>query len=205
LSCIKLFFHASTYPTYFGTLAYNSIIFKCVLWAMLYENLNKIYYYYYYYICNWTSNCRPILKSIPEEFRAQEVKELKLVESLPMGRVLGMSWDPEEDQFIWKCNLNKVPQEVVSGEKIPTKREILGLFMSVYDPLGFLGYLTIKAKIILQEIWRSGIGWDDDIAGSTYEKWTEWLNELNNFKHEDPEKLLATFEAGWSQSTSCLL
>jgi hypothetical protein len=50
--------------------------------------------------------------------------------------------------------------------------------MSVYDPLGFLGYLTIKAKIILQEIWRSGIGWDDEIANSTHEKWTAWLKEL---------------------------
>jgi hypothetical protein len=52
--------------------------------------------------------------------------------------------------------------------------------MSVYDPLGFLGYLTIEAKIILQEIWRSGIGWDDEIAGSTHEKWTAWLNELKS-------------------------
>jgi hypothetical protein len=68
-----------------------------------------------FYICNWTSNCRKILESIPVEFRAQEVKELKLAESLPTGRVLGMSWDPEEDQFIWKCNFNKVPEEVISG------------------------------------------------------------------------------------------
>jgi hypothetical protein len=61
-----------------------------------------------FYICNWTSNCRPILESIPEEFPAQEVKELKLAETLPTGRVLRMSWDPEEHQFIWKCNFNKV-------------------------------------------------------------------------------------------------
>jgi hypothetical protein len=120
------------------------------------------------------------------------VKELKLAENLPTERVLGMFWDPEEDQFIWKCNFNKVPKDVVCGEKIPTKREILGLVMYtmssnsnvfvllVYDPLGFLGYLTIKAKNTLQEIWRSGIGWDDEIAGSTYEKLTASLNELKS-------------------------
>jgi hypothetical protein len=83
---------------------------------------------------------------------------LKLSEDLPTGRVLGLSWDPEEDVFILKYNFNKVPSEVVTGEKIPTKREILGLVMSVYDPLVFLGYLTVKAKIILQDIWRSGVG-----------------------------------------------
>jgi hypothetical protein len=66
----------------------------------------------------------------------------------------------------------------VTGEKIPTKREILGLVMSVYDPLGFLGYLTVKAKIILQDIWRSGVGWDDEVVGPILEKWKMWLSEL---------------------------
>jgi hypothetical protein len=97
-----------------------------------------------FYICNWTSNCRPILESIPEEFRAQEVKnsswrKLYLREEY-WG--LGMSWDSEKDQFIWKCNFNKVSEDLISGQKIPEKREILGLVMSVYDPLGFLGYLS---------------------------------------------------------------
>jgi hypothetical protein len=105
-----------------------------------------------FYICNWTSNCREVLGSLTEEFRANDVKELKLCEDLPTGRVLGLSWDPEADVFIWKYNFNKVPSGVVTGEKIPTKREILGLMMSAYDPLGFLEYLTVKAKIILQDI-----------------------------------------------------
>jgi hypothetical protein len=43
-----------------------------------------------FHICNWTSNSRQILESIPEEFRAQEFKELKLSEDLPIIRVLGL-------------------------------------------------------------------------------------------------------------------
>jgi hypothetical protein len=61
-----------------------------------------------FHICNWTSNCRELLKSLREEFRANDVKELKLSEDLPTGRVLGLSWDPEEDVFVWKYNFNKV-------------------------------------------------------------------------------------------------
>jgi hypothetical protein len=71
-----------------------------------------------FYICNWTSICRQILESIPDEFRAQEVEELKFAEILPTGSVLGMSLDPEEDQFIWRCNFNKVPEDVILGKKI---------------------------------------------------------------------------------------
>jgi hypothetical protein len=40
--------------------------------------------------------------------------------------------------------------------------------------------ILVKAKIILQEIWRSGIGWDDEIASSTHEKWNAWLIELKS-------------------------
>jgi hypothetical protein len=73
-----------------------------------------------------------LLESLPEEFRANDVKELKLSEDLPTGRVLGLSWDLEEDVFIWKYNYNKVPSGFLTGEKIPTKREILGLVMSCH-------------------------------------------------------------------------
>jgi hypothetical protein len=86
----------------------------------------------------------------------------------------------EVEVSTWKLNFNRVSNEVITGQKNPTKREILGLVMSVYDPLGFLGCLTIKAKIVLQEIWRSGIGWDDEVTGPILEKWGSWIVELKN-------------------------
>lgn len=60
----------------------------------------------------------------------------------------------------------------------PTKRQILRLVMSVYDPLGFLGHLIVKAKILLQDVWRTELGWDDEVTDSIYERWTSWTTEL---------------------------
>ncbi|KAL0803272.1 hypothetical protein ABMA28_017250 [Loxostege sticticalis] len=52
--------------------------------------------------------------------------------------------------------------------------------MSVFDPLGFLLYVTVKARILLQDIWRSKIGGDDEIEASHFAAWQTWLTELDS-------------------------
>ncbi|XP_039762487.1 uncharacterized protein LOC120635535 [Pararge aegeria] len=70
-----------------------------------------------------------------------------------------------------------IPTNIVAGEKIPTKREMLRV-MSIFDVFGFLSPFTIRGKIILQETWQSGIGWDESLTDELYIKWTEWLKSL---------------------------
>ena len=130
-------------------------------------------------ICNWMGNCKEILQRVPVEQRASSTKDLSPNSELPAGKVLGLWWNPEEDEFTWKLTFNRVKPEVVNGSEVPTKRDVLKLVMSLFDPLGFLSLFTIKAKILLQEIWRSGIGWDDQIPQLLHEKWKNWLNELS--------------------------
>ena len=45
-----------------------------------------------------------------------------------------------------------------------TKRLMLRLVMSVFDPLGFLMPFTILFQALLQDIWQAGLGWDDELA-----------------------------------------
>lgn len=52
--------------------------------------------------------------------------------------------------------------------------------MSIYDPQGFLSFYTIRIKILLQDIWRSGINWDDTIPEEFACPWKQWLSI---FKH----------------------
>ena len=131
-------------------------------------------------ICNWTSNSAEVLKSIPSEKLSKDVSGLDLEKSdLPNGRVLGLWWNPQEDYFSYRLNFHKVPKEIVSGKKRPTKRQILKLMMSVFDPLGFLAHLLVKAKIIMQDVWRAELGWDDEVTDSIYQRWINWINELH--------------------------
>ena len=64
-------------------------------------------------------------------------------------------------------------------EIVPSKRRILSLISSIYDPVGFLQPLTVKLKLLFQSICRSGISWDNPIGELVYKK---WLNIVENFK-----------------------
>ncbi|GBP20090.1 hypothetical protein EVAR_13862_1 [Eumeta japonica] len=50
--------------------------------------------------------------------------------------------------------------------------------MSIFDPLGLLCPVTIKGKILMQRIWRSGIGWDDVLLERDYARWVDYLDEV---------------------------
>ena len=43
-----------------------------------------------------------------------------------------------------------------------TKRKILSLVSSIYDPLGWVSPLTVRGKI-LQTLWKEKIGWDQTL------------------------------------------
>ncbi|XP_017491967.1 PREDICTED: uncharacterized protein LOC108380109, partial [Rhagoletis zephyria] len=50
--------------------------------------------------------------------------------------------------------------------------------MSIFDPLGFLAHYTIGLKILLQEVWRSCIGWDKPLPEQLYKQWCLWKTLL---------------------------
>lgn len=91
-------------------------------------------------IRNFISNSKEIMNFIPEHLRA-ESNCLNLTDDIQ--RVLGLLWKTEEDIFIFTTNYSKIKNDIISDEKIPTKREALKLIMSTYNPLGFITSITI--------------------------------------------------------------
>ena len=69
------------------------------------------------------------------------------------------------------------------GKKIPSKRETLSVIMSVFDPLGFIAPFTIQARILMQNVWRSGIQWDKKFIEKDFEFWKVWISELKNVEN----------------------
>lgn len=126
---------------------------------------------------NWISNSKSVLDTIPEGLVSNDVKNLKIDDTY-VERVLGLFWNPVDDSFTFSVSFKKVDADIVNGNRTPTKRQVLQVLMSVFDPLQFLGPIIIKGKILLQDIWRSGIDWDDIIGESLQEKWLVWLREV---------------------------
>jgi len=81
-------------------------------------------------------------------------------------RVLGLIWNPNSDTLSFNLKFHKIDPNVVLGKKRPTKRDVLGTVMSIFDPLGFISHFTIQGRIFLQSIWKSGLGWDDELMES---------------------------------------
>lgn len=123
----------------------------------------------------WVSNRRKVLDSIPKSELAAEMKSLDLDHGkLPLERALGLNWCVESDTFRFKINIKDRPF---------TRRGLLSVIGSVYDPLGILAPAVLPAKIILQELCRLKIGWDDDLPEHIKRRWTDWLTSLPALEH----------------------
>lgn len=115
-----------------------------------------------------------VLSAIPEKERESKVKDLDLDHDvLPLERALGVQWSAESDSFQFK---------VVVRERPFTRRGILSVVSSIYDPLGFLSPVILSAKIILQDLCRKEIGWDDVIPEEYIQRWRKWLDDLHHLE-----------------------
>lgn len=91
-------------------------------------------------------------------------------------RILGMHCMPNPDIFIFVLKFHKVPQDVLEKKRIPTKRELLCITMSVFEPFGFVADFMISIKLLMQEV---GIGWDQKQSDNINVKFKNWLDNLN--------------------------
>ena len=62
-------------------------------------------------------------------------------------------------------------------ERPCTRRGILSIVSSIYDPLGMAAPFILPAKLLLlQDLFRKGLGWDDEIPSSYLSRWRVWLS-----------------------------
>ncbi|XP_055645563.1 uncharacterized protein LOC129782290 [Toxorhynchites rutilus septentrionalis] len=122
-------------------------------------------------IRNWLSNSPKVTECIGER------TEKNLNIEMATEKVLGMWWNTATDAFTFRIS-SKHDADLLSGARMPTKREVLRTLMAVYDPMGLIANYLMYLKILLQEIWRSGCDWDEQISGKHAEKWRVWIEVL---------------------------
>lgn len=118
----------------------------------------------------FVSNSKDVLETIPPTERSQNLHEVTIAEnSMQLERALGVLWCVETDTFRFTMS---VP------DRAPTRRGVLSIIASVYDPLGFLAPFVVVGKGILQELCRRKIGWDDEIPTDVTPNWMKWVSGL---------------------------
>jgi hypothetical protein len=87
------------------------------------------------------------------------------------SKTLGLLWDTNRDCFRYSSHLR--------ATKKVTKRSILSISSQIFDPLGLLSPVTVKAKMLMQELWSLKLGWDESVPTVLHSTWNEWRQELH--------------------------
>ena len=129
-------------------------------------------------LTKWYSNDREVIASVPDSERAKTVVNLEL-EKLPTQSALGLRWNIEEDKFVWEVSERLAN---ASQNNPVTRRGILSMVYSLFDPLGFIAPYTMKAKLLLQMLSRKKIGWDDALEENERDQWKRWLDDVKKLE-----------------------
>ena len=99
-------------------------------------------------------------------------------EPLPdMETVLGLVWNVLEDTV----NVN--------GDRIKckanaacTKRGVYSSMAQIFDPIGLLSPYVFSCKLLVRDLWKRGLNWDDQLPTELSERWDCWRSELDLLK-----------------------
>ncbi|XP_062538796.1 uncharacterized protein LOC134207091 [Armigeres subalbatus] len=128
-------------------------------------------------IRNWLSNSSYVLTRVGEQ-PTEMMEKVWIDRSDAYEHVLGMVWKPEPDVFVFQGVFREEIQALLSDGAVPTKREVLRTVMSIFDPIGLVAIFVIHGKVLVQHIWRSGLGWDERIGDTLLEQWKRWVKLL---------------------------
>ena len=123
-----------------------------------------------FHLTKWICNNHEVLDVIPQSEMASQLRNLSLdIEALPIERALGLEWNVEGDCFQFNISQKDKPR---------TRRGILSMVFSIFDPLGFVAPFVLSTKVILQRLCKKVLGWDEIIPEEDLFEWQKWLAEL---------------------------
>ena len=119
-------------------------------------------------LTKWTSNSPEVVSKVPYSDRSKKAQE-RVLDALTEDRALGVCWRVHEDHLSFQVQRMDQPL---------TKRGILSMLSSVYDPLGLASPFVLKARRNVQNLCRTKIGWDEPIPEMEREQWIQWVSGL---------------------------
>lgn len=143
----------------------------------LVDNLRQLLLTCGFELRQWASNKPEVIQHLPPDARSSNSalwlsqKSTDLLEG-----TLGLLWNCLSDSFSYK------PSQIECFE--PTLRNVYKVLASQYDPIGYLIPFTTRAKVLVQDLWKTNLTWDDPITSeSLLSRWQTWLQELQGLNH----------------------
>ena len=92
-------------------------------------------------------------------------------------KVLGLNWHTEKDTINTKIHIPAIKESY-------TKRELVSEISKSFDPYGMYLPITITGKLLIQDVWKAKIGWDQNIPIEILNKWLKYIGDLKNLETE---------------------
>ena len=140
----------------------------------------------------WMCTDHHVMETVPKNIRSGSTRTFIHTDHLPQERALGLAWDLEADGFRF---------EVQQLRKPVTRRGILSEVSSIFDPLGLVAPVILPGKLLLQELCRDDLKWDDSPSQSQAARWRRWVSSLDALKFTTiPRHYAAGLTAGVSEA-----
>ena len=103
-----------------------------------------------------------VLQSIHNEDRRKNISDEPLTfGKIPEDKALGVKWNINKDTLRFQTEM---------AENASTRRGLLSMLTSIYDPLGLGAPFLLKGRLTIQQFCRDRPGWDEPIdEKSSYE------------------------------------
>ena len=155
-----------------------TIIYKKIHLSVATDIVNNLYVHY---VDNILTGCAIELKAIDYYFKArsilsqakfnlrswasnsEQVQQIAqrddVADKSDVTKVLGLLWYTPSDAI-------SLASRISEDESLITKHAILQTSSTIFDPLGLITPITIQAKTLLQELWKSHVDWDEPLDES---------------------------------------
>ena len=119
----------------------------------------------------WRSNSSKVLASVLEKLRVQTDLNINFSPA-EYGKALGHRWNSTKDTLSASVAPLRPPS-------LATKRAVCSAIAKTYDVMGWYAPAVLPAKLLLQNLWRLELSWDDELPDHFQQKWKAWAEQLH--------------------------
>lgn len=136
------------------------------------RQLQQVMAKYGFYLRKWCANHTQLLRNIPND--DQEVSLDFSTDKTDYTKTLGLVWLPKDDLLKIKVNIQPI--------KTVTKRTVTSDLARIFDPLGILSPVVVKAKMFIQELWTLNLSWDEAVPLEFDSRWRSFRSNLKELE-----------------------
>ena len=126
----------------------------------------------------WRSSNQEVKEDSREKkTTGEEVVGMSLTKEPENTKVLGLKWSQEKDTLTMQ--LARKNNMVLKPVK---KRKMFSKVSEIFDPLGVASPVTIRGRILLQDVCKTQKKWDETVNSDAEKRYTRWIKELEEVR-----------------------